>query len=131
VDNTVFIVTFDEWDGFFDHVPPPKVTDDTDPVTVDHTGDSDTPTDGRLAPDYTQLGLRVPAIVVSNLAPARVVHHGPYEHTSTLKLIETTFGLQSMTARDANALNLGDVLERAPCHRVNGGTIPTSAEVPR
>ncbi len=72
LDNTVFMITFDEWGGFFDHVPPPHVIDDTDPATVDHTGDSTTPTDGQLIPDYTQLGFRVPAIVVSNLAPARV-----------------------------------------------------------
>ncbi len=130
LDNTVFIVTFDEWGGFFDHVPPPRVVDDTDPATVDHTGDSTTPTDGQLVPDYTQLGFRVPTIVVSNLAPSRVIHHGPFEHASTLKLIETTFGLQSLTARDASALNLGDVLEHSPCHRVSRGTIPTSAEVP-
>jgi phospholipase C len=130
LDNTVFIVTFDEWGGFYDHVPPPRVVDDTNPANVDHTGDSTTPTDNQLVPDYTQLGFRVPAIVVSNLAPARVVHQGPFEHTSTLKLIETTFGLQSLTARDAHALNLGDVLERAPVNRVPSGAIPTSSEVP-
>ncbi len=95
LDNTVFMVTFDEWGGFYDHVPPPHVVDNTNPANVDHTGDSTTPTDGQLIPDYTQLGFRVPAIVVSNLARPRVIHHGPFEHTSTLKLIETTFGLQS------------------------------------
>jgi phospholipase C len=130
LDNTVFIVTFDEWGGFYDHVPPPRVIDDTNPANVDHTGDSTTPTDGQLVPDYTQLGFRVPAIVISNLAPARVVHHGPFEHASTLKLIENTFGLQSLTARDANALDLGEVLERAPINRVPSAAIPTSAEVP-
>ncbi len=130
LDKTVFIVTFDEWGGFYDHVPPPKVIDDTDPTKVDHTGDDTTPTDGQLVPDYTQLGFRVPAIVVSNLAPAQVVHQGPFEHTSTLKLIESTFGLQSLTARDANARNLGDVLERFPRPRAFPGAIPTSSQVP-
>ncbi len=130
LDNTVFMVTFDEWGGFYDHVSPPRVVDDTDPNTVDHTGDETTPTDGRLIPDYRQLGFRVPAIVVSNLAPARVVHHGPFEHTSTLKLIESTFGLRSMTARDAHAESLGDVLDRRPRRPVPAGAIPTSAEVP-
>jgi phospholipase C len=131
LDKTVFVVTFDEWGGFYDHVPPPRVIDDTDPSKVDHTGDETTPTDGRLVPDYTQLGFRVPAIIVSNLAPAGVIHHGPFEHASTLKLIESTFGLQALTARDANALNLGDILDRNP-HRpeVPAGSIPTSAEVP-
>jgi phospholipase C len=130
LDNTVFVVTFDEWGGFFDHVPPPHVIDDTNPADVDHTGDSTTPTDGQLIPDYTQLGFRVPAIVVSNLARPRVVHHGPFEHTSTLKLIETTFGLQTMTARDAHALNLGLVLGDHPRPGVPAGAIPTSSQVP-
>jgi len=130
LDNTIFMITFDEWGGFFDHVPPPHVIDNTDPSTVDHTGDGTTPTDGQLIPDYTQLGFRVPAIVVSNLASAEVNHHGPFEHTSTLKLIESTFGLQPLTARDANAEDLGQVLrfERRP--PVPAGVIPTSDQVP-
>ncbi len=130
LDNTVLVVTFDEWGGFFDHVPPPQVIDDTNPADVDHTGDGTTPTDGQLVPNYKQLGFRVPAIVVSNLAHARVVHHGPFEHTSTLKLIESTFGLQPLTARDANAKNLGDVLPRAARRPVPAGMIPTSSQVP-
>jgi phospholipase C len=130
LDKTVLIVTFDEWGGFYDHVPPPHVVDDTDPANVDHSGDSTTPTDGRLVPDYTQLGFRVPAIVVSNLAAARVAHHGPFEHASTLKLIESTFGLAPLTARDANALDLGQVLERHPREHGRPVVVPRSSEVP-
>jgi phospholipase C len=129
LDNTVFIVTFDEWGGFYDHVPPPHVIDDTNPANVDHSGDSTTPTDGRLVPDYTQLGFRVPAIVVSNLAADRVVHHGPFEHASTLKFIESTFGLPSLTARDANARDLGEVLERRPREHGRPVVVPRSNEV--
>jgi phospholipase C len=130
LDNTVFVVTFDEWGGFFDHVRPPHVIDDTNPANVNHSGDSTTPTDGQLIPDYAQLGFRVPAIVVSNLAHRRVVHEGPFEHCSTLKLIENTFGLQSLTARDANALDLGMVLHSHPRPAVPPGVIPTSSQVP-
>ncbi|HEX4660042.1 MAG TPA: alkaline phosphatase family protein [Streptosporangiaceae bacterium] len=129
LDNTVLVITFDEWGGFFDHVPPPRVVDDTNPSDVDHTGDGTTPTDGQLVPDYRQLGFRVPAIVVSNLARRRVHHRGPYEHTSTLKLIESAFGLHSLTARDANARSLGEVLERHPRNEVRPGAIPTSSQV--
>src|SRR5262249_15857918 len=129
LDNTVLVITFDEWGGFFDHVPPPKVIDDTNPADVDHTGDGPTPTDGQLIPDYTQLGPRVPAIGLANLARPRVRHRGPFEHTSTLKLIESTFGLPSLTARDANARNLGEVLERHPRSEVRRGAIPTSSQV--
>ena len=130
LDNTVLVVTFDEWGGFFDHVPPPQVIDDTNPADVDHTGDSTTPTDGQLVPDYRQLGFRVPALVVSNLAPPRVVHAGPFEHTSTLRLIETAFGLQTLTARDANARNLAQVLTPTPRRPVHDGAIPASSQVP-
>ena len=129
LDNTVLVVTFDEWGGFYDHVPPPRVVDDTNPADVNHSGDGTTPTDGQLVPDYTQLGFRVPTIVVSNLAERRVVHDGPFEHTSTLSLIESTFGLQPLTARDANAENLGTVLRRTPHHHVPASAIPTSDQV--
>jgi phospholipase C len=130
LDNTVLVITFDEWGGFFEHVRPPRVIDDTNPADVDHTGNSTTPTDGRLVPDYTQLGFRVPAIVVSNRARRKVVHDGPFEHTSTLKMIESTFGLHPLTARDAHARDLRQVLRHEARHPVHPGLIPTSNQVP-
>src|SRR5215471_2104620 len=130
LDNTALVITFDEWGGFFDHMRPLRVIDDTNPATVDHTGNSTTPTDGRLVPDYTQLGFRVPAIVVSNLAAARVAHSGPFEHTSTLKMIDSTFGLHPLTARDANAMDLHQVLNRKVGQPVPASAIPTSSQVP-
>ena len=130
LDNTALIITFDEWGGFYEHVPPPRVADDTDPATVDHTGNSTTPTKGRLVPDYTQLGFRVPAIVVSNRARARVVHEGPFDHTSSLKLIERTFGLHPLTVRDANARDMRGLLDREIHKPVPPGTIPASSDVP-
>jgi len=81
-------------------------------------------------PDYTQLGFRVPAIVVSNLAATRVAHAGPFEHTSTLKMIESTFGLHPLTARDANAMDLSQVLHRKVRQPVPESAIPTSSQVP-
>src|SRR5258708_31153124 len=130
LDNTVLVITFDEWGGFFDHLPPPQVIDDTNPANVDHTGTSTTPPDGQLVPDYTQLGSRVPAIVVSNLARPRAAHDGPFEHTSTLKMIESTFGLHPLTARDANAMDLRQVLRHEVLQPVSQSAIPTSSQVP-
>jgi phospholipase C len=130
LDNTVLVLTFDEWGGFFDHVSPPHVIDDTNPANVNHSGDVATAADGRVIPDYTQLGFRVPAIVVSNLAGQHVVHDGPFEHCSTLKLIENIFGLLPLTARDANALDLGAVLRSGPRPHVPQDAIPTSSQVP-
>jgi hypothetical protein len=46
----------------------PRVIDDTNPANVMHAGDSTTPTDGQLIPNYKQLGFRVPGLVVTNLA---------------------------------------------------------------
>jgi phospholipase C len=133
LDSTVFIVTFDEWGGFYDHVPPPRVVDRTNPADVMHAGDSTTPTDGRLFPDYRQLGVRVPGIVVSNLAhPRHVVHQGPFEHCSSLALIESTFGLTPLTARDRHALNLREFLLPHPVPgrlAVDPSRIPTSSDV--
>jgi phospholipase C len=131
LDKTVFVVTFDEWGGFYDHVIPPVVVDHTNPKHVNHSGDSKQPTDGHLIPDYRQLGFRVPTIVVSNLVSrGRIVRQGPFEHTSTLKLIETTFGLHPLTARDKHALNLDRVLDAHPHAPVPAGAIPTSKDVP-
>jgi phospholipase C len=133
LDDTVFIVTFDEWGGFYDHVPPPRVIDDTNPADVMHAGDSTTPTDGQLVPDYTQLGFRVPALVVTNLAqPGRIVRGGPFEHCSSLALIESTFGLNPLTARDSHARNLTKLLlpSPVPAHRtVPPSAIPASSDV--
>ena len=133
LDDTVFIVTFDEWGGFYDHVPPPQVIDETNPADVMHAGDSTTPTDGQLVPNYRQLGFRVPAIVVTNLAiPHRVVHRGPFEHCSSLALIESTFGLRPLTARDRFAQNLQEILLPFPVPAalaVPPSSIPTSSDV--
>jgi phospholipase C len=133
LDDTVLVVTFDEWGGFYDHVRPPQVIDDTNPANVMHAGDSTTPTDGQLYPNYRQLGFRVPGLVVSNLArPRHIVHAGPFEHCSSLALIESTFGLTPLTARDQHARNLREVLlpfaVPAP-YAVAPSAIPTSSDV--
>jgi phospholipase C len=102
-DKTVLVVNFDEWGGFYDHVVPPKVIDDTVRAEKTPAGDP--------VPDYQQLGFRVPCIVASPWSKSKVVHDGPYEHTSVLKMIEWRWGLQPLTARDANANNLAEVLD--------------------
>jgi phospholipase C len=73
----------------------------------------------------------VPGLVITNLAePRRVVHDGPFEHCSSLALIESTFGLNPLTARDKHALNLVNILAPVPTrHRVPPTAIPTSADV--
>ncbi len=91
--NTVLVVTFDEWGGFFDHVPPPLAVPansiDTDLVN------------GKVL-----LGFRVPAIIVSPFTRGtNQVDAAVYDHTSILKLIEWRFGLAPLTPRDTAANN--------------------------
>jgi phospholipase C len=88
--NTVFVINYDEWGGFFDHVAPPLATD-TDP-------------NGRLR------GFRVPALMISPFARRHYVGHKLYDHTSVLKMIEWRYGLNPLTARDAAARNIAEVL---------------------
>ena len=100
--KTVFVVNYDEWGGFFDHVPPPLVVDDTKAA----------PLSPAPHPDYRQLGFRVPCVIASPFAQKRIVSGGaPFEHTSILKMIEWRWGLPPMTARDANARNLAEALD--------------------
>jgi len=98
-DRTVMVINYDEWGGFFDHVAPPRVVDDTPRKPG--------------GPDWMQLGFRVPNVVISPYARSgRIVRGGaPFEHTSVLKMIEWRWGLKPLTARDAHARNLADYLD--------------------
>jgi phospholipase C len=77
-DSTAIFLTWDDFGGFFDHVPPPDV-------------------------DEFGLGLRVPLLIISPYARAGYISHTQYEFSSVLKFIEERFGLAPLTARDAGA----------------------------
>lgn len=91
-ERTVFIVTFDEWGGFADHIAPPR-------VVAPNNVDGDTDTNGDVL-----LGFRVPAIVASpwtrNSGSTPMVDSTVFDHTSILKLIEGRWGTGHLTARD-------------------------------
>lgn len=95
--NTVLVINFDEWGGFFDHVAPP----------VAAVPDAD-----RAAGDSSGLrGFRVPALVISPWSPRATVATNLYDHTSVLKMIEWRWGLEPLTVRDQNATNLATALD--------------------
>ena len=93
--STVLVFTYDEWGGFFDHVPPPLLPQTPGDVAVGN--------DGRL-------GFRVPCIVVSPFAPAQVSSL-ELDHCSILRMIEWRWNLAPLTERDATANNLAEVLD--------------------
>jgi phospholipase C len=93
--NTVMVINYDEWGGFFDHVPPTAA-----PIP---------PADAALGSDGLR-GFRTPAMIISPWSPRGVVSHGVYDHTSVLKMIEWRWHLRPLTVRDATANNLAEAL---------------------
>jgi phospholipase C len=104
--NTVFIVTYDEWGGFFDHVAPPRSVAANAVDPPDASGN-------------VLLGMRVPVVVASPWTRAGSqprVSSLLFDHTSILKLIEWRWNLPNLTPRDApgsNITNLAQALDFA------------------
>jgi phospholipase C len=93
--DSVFILSFDEAGGLYDHVP--AITDAVHP-------DGFQPTDlsaSDIPGDFTRTGFRVPMFIASPFALKHMVSHTPMDYTAILKFIETRFQLTSLTARDA------------------------------
>jgi phospholipase C len=100
--DTLFMITYDEHGGFYDHVAPPQ------------TGVP--PPDGVVAPNgfkFDRLGIRIPTLAISPLIPAKTVVHQPpkaqspfpssqYDATSIMSTVNKIFGIKDhMHARDA------------------------------
>lgn len=115
--DSVFILAFDEGGGLYDHVPPFTV------VAPDATPPALKPTD--LPGDFTLSGFRVPIVVMSPWVKPHFVSHTNRELTSILKLIETRFGLQPLTARDAAADDMTEFFDFA-----NGPALLTPPPLP-
>jgi phospholipase C len=95
--NTVLVINFDEWGGFFDHVPP----------TVTPISDLE-----RAAGNADGLrGFRTPALVISPFARRAQVNHMLFDHSSVLRMIEWRWGLDPLTVRDQTANNLAQALD--------------------
>lgn len=114
--STAIFVTWDDWGGYYDHVPPPSV-------------------------DYFGLGIRVPMIMISPYVKAQIVIHTQYEFASVLKFAEETFGLRTLTQRDAQANDMMDafnfnqqplpplVLTPRVCPASTNVVVPTDADL--
>ncbi|HEY2230094.1 MAG TPA: alkaline phosphatase family protein [Xanthobacteraceae bacterium] len=118
-EQTLFIITYDEHGGIFDHVPPPSAT---------------SPDDQR--PDgfeFDRYGVRVPAVIVSPWVAAGSIIRPPagspypFDHTSILATLRKLFDLGApLTRRDAVAPDLLAALSLASPD--NAG--PPSLQVP-
>ena len=76
--DALVILTYDEFGGYFDHVPPPVVD--------------------RWGP-----GSRIPAIIIGPFAKTATVDHTQYETVSILSFIEHRWGIAPLADRDKNA----------------------------
>jgi phospholipase C len=88
--STVFIVVYDENGGFFDHVPPAVPSSGTAGEFLT-TSTLPSAADGVAGP--IGLGFRTPCLVVSPFSAGGYMYSGVLDHTSTLRLIETRFGV--------------------------------------
>jgi len=109
--DSIFIFSFDEHGGFYDHVSPqPSVSPDNIAPTDLQPGDTCTTKTGPTC-DFTYTGFRVPLIVVSPFAKKNYVSHTVADYTAILKLIETRFGISSLTARDAAQMDMTEFFD--------------------
>ena len=109
--STAIFVTWDDFGGLYDHVPPP---------VVDNWG----------------LGPRVPFLIISPYARAGYISNTQYEFSSVLKFIEERFGLAPLTERDAEANDTTDsfnfsqapippmILQTRTCPMASIATVP-------
>jgi phospholipase C len=79
--SSAFLLGYDDWGGWYDHVRPPRV-------------------------DSFGYGFRVPALLISPYARHGRVDHTTLDFTSGLKFIEENWGLAPLTTRDAKAKSL-------------------------
>ena len=115
--DSVFILTFDEGGGFYDHVPPqPAVSPDGIPPSDLLPGPPPNGPDvcvGASGPtcDFVYTGYRVPLVVVSPFARKNFVSHTVADYTAWLKFVETRFKLPPLTRRDAAQMDMTEFFD--------------------
>jgi phospholipase C len=115
--DSVFILTYDEGGGFYDHVAPqPAVSPDGIPPMDLLQGPPPNGPDicvGNTGPtcDFVYTGYRVPLLVISPFSKKNYVSHTVADYTAWLKLVETRFNLPSLTKRDAAQMDMTEFFD--------------------
>jgi phospholipase C len=90
--KTIFVLAYDENDGYFDHVPPFVAPDPRNAATGKVSKGIDTITEHVLseadAPGSIGLGYRVPLVIASPWTRGGWVNSQVFDHTSTLQFLE-------------------------------------------
>jgi len=121
--KTALFITYDENDGFFDHIVPPYV-----PASLDQ-GLSTVSTEGELyagghgfVPGVYGLGVRVPMLVVSPWSTGGWVCSETYDHTSILRFLEARFGVREPNISAWRRAVCGDLTRAFDFSRHDGDT---------
>ena len=88
----LFVLTYDEHGGFFDHVAPPAAPLDADP-------------------EFRQLGFRVPTLVLGPTVRRGCARDDLFEHSSVAATATLRYGLEPLNARAAAAQDLSPCID--------------------
>jgi phospholipase C len=90
-DDVLFVITFDEHGGCYDHVAPPGGAVAPEPGSVSRTEDF----------SFNRFGVRVPTILISSYVTPGTVFRAPggvpYDHTSILATLRDWLGMDAST----------------------------------
>ena len=122
--RTLLVITYDEHGGLYDHVPPPQNVPAPGPARPGSRLAHLILEKSSTAFDFTMLGPRVPAVVISPLVAAGTVDTTVRDHTTVPATLRTLFAPQAepLTHRDAWATPLNGLLTLAEPRR--GADLP-------
>jgi phospholipase C len=104
--DSALLFTYDEFGGFYDHVPPQPMPSPDGIAPLDLLpGDICTVVTGPTC-NFVYTGYRIPLIIISPFSKQNYVSHVVADNTAMLKLVETRFGLSALTARDAAQIDM-------------------------
>jgi phospholipase C len=128
--DSVFIFSFDEGGGLYDHVAPfSEPSPDGIPPMI-AAAQAQSPGSHYVCGDFTESGFRVPMVVISPWVKPQFVSHVSRDNTAILKFIETwaqanNFTLPPLTARDAAQDNMLEFFDFTSPHLLNPPPLPT------
>lgn len=110
-EKTLFVITFDEHGGCYDHVPtPPPPAQSPDGIVIPPNEP------GASGFNFERFGVRVPAVLISPLIEEGTVSHTQFDHTSVIRTVfKRWLEPGHLTERDKCANDLGEVLTRDKC----------------
>jgi hypothetical protein len=117
--DSLLLVTFDEHGGFYDHVSPPSATP---------PGDLMNENTRKHSFKFDQLGVRVPAIVVSPYIKKNIIDKTQYDHTSLLASLERLLSMSPLTERDKKANDFLHLLALDKPREDTPTTLPEAAQ---